>query len=85
MVLCNNSGQILFLEINIYDSLFVVINIYKANNETDLLKTLTDLGKILHYVDNIQNKNIISRGDFNLIFDSFLKLKGRNQVQKIIL
>ena len=85
MVLCNNSGQILFLEINIYDSLFVVINIYKANNETDLLKTLTDLGKILHYVDNIQNKNIISGGDFNLIFDSFLKLKGRNQVQKIIL
>ena len=85
MVLCNNSGQILFLEINIYDSLFVVINIYKANNETDLLKTLTDLGKILHYVDNIQNKNIISGSDFNLIFDSFLKLKGRNQVQKIIL
>lgn len=85
MVLCNNSGQILFLEINIYDSLFVVINIYKANNETDLLKTLTDLGKILHYVDNIQNKNIISGGDFNLIFDSFLKLKGRDQVQKIIL
>lgn len=85
MVLCNNSGQILFLEINIYDSLFVVINIYKANNEIDLLKTLTDLGKILHYVDNIQNKNIISGGDFNLIFDSFLKLKGRNQVQKIIL
>ena len=85
MVLCNNSGQILFLEINIYDSLFVVINIYKANNEINLLKTLTDLGKILHYVDNIQNKNIISGGDFNLIFDSFLKLKGRNQVQKIIL
>ena len=30
---CDNSGQIFLLEINIDDSLFVLINIYNANNQ----------------------------------------------------
>ena len=38
----NNSGRILLLEINIDDSLFVLINICNTNNEPDQLKTLAD-------------------------------------------
>ena len=37
---CHNYGRILLSEINIDDSLFLLINIYKANNESDQLKTL---------------------------------------------
>ena len=36
------TGRILLLEINIDDSLFVLINIYNTNNEPDQLKTLAD-------------------------------------------
>ena len=57
---CGNSGRTSLLEINIDDSLFVLINIYNANNEPDQIKTLHDLGKISDRVGDILNKNIIS-------------------------
>ena len=59
---CDNSGRILLLEVNIYDSLFLMaafINIYITNNEPDQLKSLTDLGEILGCVSDIQDKNIV--------------------------
>ena len=61
----------LFLGINIDDSRFVLVNTYNANNEPDQLKTLFDLGEILDCVGDIQNKNIISDGDFNVIQSRF--------------
>ena len=66
----------MLLEINIDDSLFVLINIYNANNELDQVKTLTDFGEILDKVGDIQNKNVSFSGDFNVIFDSFLEAQG---------
>ena len=77
---CHNSGRILLLERNIDDSLFVLTNIYNANNEPYQVKTLTDLGEILDSAGDIQNKNIIFGGGFNVIFDFFLKRKEGNQV-----
>ena len=41
------------------------------------LKTLSDLGKIHDYVSDIENKNILFVGDFNVIFYSFLEARGR--------
>ena len=38
------------------------------------VKTLTDLGEILDSVGDIQNKNIIFGGGFNVIFDFFLEV-----------
>ena len=72
----DNSGRILLLEINIDDSLFVLINIYNANNEPDQVKPLTDFGEILDSVGDIQNKNVSFSGDFNVLFDSFLEAQG---------
>ena len=40
---CDNSGRILLLEINIDDSVFLLISIYNANNELDQVKNLTVL------------------------------------------
>ena len=79
---CDYYGRILLLEINIDDRIFVLINIYNANNELDQVKTLTDLSEILECVDNIENKNIIFVGDFNIIFDSFLDAQGGNPILK---
>ena len=73
-VLQKNYGRkILLLEINIDDSLFVLINIYNANNELDHLKTLTDFGEIHDSAGDIQNKNIIFGGDCNVSLYSFLE------------
>ena len=79
---CDYYGRILLLEINIDDRIFVLINIYNTNNELDQVKTFTDLSEILERVDNIQNKNIIFVGDFNIIFDSFLDAQGSNPILK---
>ena len=72
----------MLLEINIDDRLFVLINIYNANNELDQVKTLTDLGEILDCVGDISKKNIIFGGDFNIIFDSFLERQGGKPILK---
>ena len=69
---CGNSGRTLLSEINIDDSLFVLINISNTNNEPDLLKTLTDLDEILVCVGDTKNKNITFSGDFNVTFDYIL-------------
>ena len=79
---CDNYGRILLLEINIDNRLFELINIYKANDKLDQLKTLTDLSKIVDCVNDIQNKNIIFGSDFNIIFDSFLDAQGGNPILK---
>ena len=41
---------------------------------------LLDLDEILDSVGDIQNKNIVFGGDFNVIFDLFLEVQGGNQV-----
>ena len=53
-----------------------------ANNEPDQVKTFTDLDEILDSVGDIQNKNVVFGGDFNVIFDLFLEVQGGNQVWK---
>ena len=60
----------------------MLINIYNANNQLDQIKTLADLGEILDCVGDIQNKNIIFGGDFNVIFDSFLEAQGYKPILK---
>ena len=69
---------------------FLIINKYwwhtekhlYTNNEPDLLQTLTDLSEILDFVGYIQKKKKIFGDGFNVIFDSFLKVQGENQILK---
>ena len=56
--------------------------ILNANNEPDQLKTLTDLCEIVDCFGDIQNKNIILGGDFNVIFYSFLR--SGNTIQHVL-
>ena len=67
---------------NIYDRLFVLKKIYNANNELDQVKALIDLDEIFDCVGDIQNKNIIFDGYFNIDFDSFVEAQRGKPILK---
>ena len=49
----DNLGRILVTEVKIDDSVFVLINIYNANTESEQLHTLNDLVNILETIEDI--------------------------------
>ena len=65
----DNLARILVTEVKIGDSVFVLINIYNANTESEQLHTLNDLLIILETFEDIQNKSIVTGGDFNVILN----------------
>ena len=65
-----------------HDTVFVLINIYNANTESEQLETLSDLVSIIDKVKDIQSKNIVLGGDFNVIFDISLESLGGNPCLK---
>ena len=55
----DNLGRILVIEVKIYDSVFVLINIYNANTKPEQLHTFNDLTTILESFKDIQHKNVV--------------------------
>ena len=49
----DSNGRILILEVRIDDNLFLLVNIYNSNTETDQLHTLSELSTLLENFDNI--------------------------------
>ena len=78
----DNLGRILVIEVKIDDSVFVLINIYNANTESEQLHTLNDLINILETFEDIQNKSVVLGGDFNVILNSSLDSEGGRPVIK---
>ena len=68
----DKSGRILLVEATTDGTLFVLINIYNTNTESDQLGTLSDLVSTTDKVTDIQSKNIVLGGDFNVIFGNSL-------------
>ena len=77
----DNLGGILVIEVKIYDSVFVLINFYNVNTESEQLHTLNDLINILETFEDIQNKSVVLGGDFNVIFNPSLDSEGGKQEQ----
>ena len=75
-------GRILLVEATVDDMVYLVINIYNANTVLEQLETLSDLVSILDKVKDIQSKNIVLGGDFNVVFDISLKSLGGNPCLK---
>ena len=75
-------GRILAIEVKIDDSVFVLINIYNANTESEQLLTLNDLINILETFEDIQEKSVVLGGDFNVIFNPSLDSEGGKLVIK---
>ena len=76
------SGRILLNEAAIDDTVFALINIYNADTESKQLETLSDLVSVTDKVKDIQSKNIVLGGDFNVIFDISLESLGGNPCLK---
>ena len=76
----DKSGRILLVEATINDTVFVLINIYNANTESEQLEILSDLVSIINKVKDIQRKNIALGRDFNVIFDINLESLGEIHV-----
>ena len=72
----DNLRRILIIEVKIDDSVFVLINIYNANTNSEQLHTLNDLINILETFVGIQNKIVVLGGDFNVILNSSLDSDG---------
>ena len=79
----DNLGRILVIEVKIDDSVFVLINIYNANTESEQLHTLNDLINILETFEDIQDKSVVLGGDFNVIFNPSLDSEGGKPVIKM--
>ena len=64
------------IEVKTGDSVFVLINIYNANTESEQLHTLNDLINILETFKDIQNKSTVLGDDFNVILNLSLDSYG---------
>ena len=73
---CDNIGCILVIQVKIDNSVFVLINIYNANTESEQLHTLNDLINILETFKDIQNKSTVLGDDFNVILNLSLDSYG---------
>ena len=77
-----NLGRKLVTEIEIDVSVFVLVNIYNANIELEQLHTLNNILNTPETFEDIQNKNIVLDGDFNVILNSCLDAEGGKPVIK---
>ena len=78
----DKSGRILLVEATVDDTVFVLINTYNFNTESEQLQTLSDIVSILDKVKDIQSKNIVLGGHFSVIFDISLESLGENPCLK---
>ena len=78
----DNLGRILVIEVKIDDSVYILINIYSANTDSEKLHTLNDLTNILETFEDVQNKSVVLGGIFNVIFNPFLDFEGGKPVIK---
>ena len=74
-----NNGRILILGVQVDGAAFLLINLYNANKECELLNVLTTLCNFLSNITDLHCKNIIFDGDFNVFFDTHYELQGGNQ------
>ena len=73
---CDKNGRILILDAELNGTKFLLINFYSSNTESEQLSTFFTQQKLLEKFDDHNKKNIIFRGDFNLIFDCKFDASG---------
>ena len=78
----DNNGRIIVLEAEIDDEIFLLINLYNPNTETEQVKTLCELEWMLDLSSLDSYKNILFAGDFNCFFNSDLEASAGNPAWK---
>ena len=78
----NNQGRILILDADIEET-FVLINLYKPNDETEQIKTIYELDELLGDFGLDYTKNNNTCRQFQFIFDSSLEAsRGKPALKK---
>ena len=77
-----NNGRIIVLEAEIDDEIFLLINLYNPNTETEQVKTLCELERMLDISSLDSYKNILFAADFNCFFNSDIEASGGNSALK---
>ena len=75
-IFSDKSEHILIIEVKIENKVLLLINLYNANTENEQLSTLSDVSNMLEKIDDINNKNIVFEGDFNLFLEVKLEAQG---------
>ena len=78
----DKAGRIMILDVMLDGGHFMIINLYNANTETELCKTINELQSLLNFFDINQNKRITFAGDFNIFFSSKLEARGGKAIPK---
>ena len=74
----DNCGRLQLLSFKHNDKLFLLINIYNNNTESEQVETLKRLDILLGNFDDVINHTIIMGGDWNFILDADLDASGGN-------
>ena len=68
----DEEGCILILDVSSNDSVYILINLYKANTENMQIDVLSSWLKLLEEFDTNPTKQLVMDRNFNLFFDSKL-------------
>ena len=75
----DESSRILILDVKVSDNDFLLITLYNTNKESEQLDTLSNLCNLLNDITILHCKNIILRGDLNIVFN--LTFEGMVEIQ----
>ena len=79
----DNEGRFLMIECSIQDQPFLIINLYNPNTESEQVRVIEDLEKLIDTIDSDHAYQMILGGDFNFIFDVNLDSNGGNSKLKL--
>ena len=76
----DKSERVLIIEVKMKNEVLLLINLYYAKMENGELSTLSDHSNMLEKTNDVNNKNIVFWGDFNLLFEAKLEAQAGNPV-----
>ena len=79
----DTDGRLQLVSIEMDKQLFLIVNIYNNNTETEQIATLEKLETLMERFLNIRDHNIIIGGDWNFILDASLDAEASGVALKI--
>ena len=80
--ICDPNGTYIILNTDIQGSPYILVNCYAPNNEQDQIKLFQVIRDHLEKLEPNNDVNIISGGDWNMIFNSSLDAFGGKPILK---
>ena len=81
---CDSNGRFIILEIEVEGNVFILVNIYAPNKETEKRSFFKDVYAVMKSMEITPEKQIIAGGDWNSIFESIDKCGGKQQGGNVV-